>query len=275
MTRSGSARSSPRHSGARTRYFRQVDPLTLDETEWAPGPAGAAVQSIAAVHHVAVALLHLQPDTGCRILDLGASTKGARAWFAEVGLDVVPFVCGDGECETIPAGGVITAADALPAADAAFDHAVCLNLLHRVETRGRVLKELHRVLRPGARAVIAAPGGRPRAPRATDDGRHEPFSVTALLADCTRSGFAHPRLRPLSYVIPGFEVGRGRWTLWDRYARSRHTSRNWERVRRALSDALALGRRQVTFEDALGIELIRLLKGAMERYPLIVLTKSD
>lgn len=51
---------------------------------------------------------------------------------------------------------VQTAAEALPFPSESFTHAFCFNALDRFETPRRALAEIHRVLKPGGRFVLAA-----------------------------------------------------------------------------------------------------------------------
>jgi hypothetical protein len=56
------------------------------------------------------------------------------------------------------AGFVAGRGQSLPFADEAFDGVLCLNALHHLPSYAVALREIHRVLRPGGRAVFSEPG---------------------------------------------------------------------------------------------------------------------
>ncbi len=41
-----------------------------------------------------------------------------------------------------------------------------------------------------------------------------------FMAACTRAGFAHVTLRPMSYLLPGFELNLPQWKAWTGRAES-------------------------------------------------------
>lgn len=97
---------------------------------------------------------------GARVLDVGCGTGAngpvlaARSAFA-VGLDASPIPLGLGERSH---GARVRAdAGALPFADASFDLVVALDVLEHLDDDAGGARELRRVLRPGAPAVIFVP----------------------------------------------------------------------------------------------------------------------
>lgn len=128
-------------------------------------------------------------------LDLDAEVLGyARArWDVDQRLDArrAHFVAADGL--------------RLPFADAVFDGIVCLNALHHMPDFEAALAEIHRVLRPGARAVFSEPGSRhadsPDAALARAQGALErSIVIDEIAALARRVGFTRMLLKP--YVYP-------------------------------------------------------------------------
>ena len=56
------------------------------------------------------------------------------------------------------AGFVAARGQALPFADASFDGVLCMNALHHLPSYAAALRDIHRVLKPGGRAVFSEPG---------------------------------------------------------------------------------------------------------------------
>jgi SAM-dependent methyltransferase len=56
------------------------------------------------------------------------------------------------------AGFVVARGQALPFIADSFDAVLCLNALHHLPSYGMALREIHRVLKPGGRAVFSEPG---------------------------------------------------------------------------------------------------------------------
>lgn len=96
-------------------------------------------------------------DVGCGtgFLLLGAARRSAQV----VGVDVTPAMLAEAKRRVDEAGLTnVTlreaSAEALPFADLRFDVALNRLTLHHVGNPGRVLSEIHRVLRPGGRLVL-------------------------------------------------------------------------------------------------------------------------
>jgi SAM-dependent methyltransferase len=92
--------------------------------------------------------LHMARVTGCNVVGLEMHADGvaaANAATANAGLsDRVRFVHGD-------------ARKALPFTDATFDAALCLDSINHFYDRTHLLREWHRVVRPGGRVLFTNP----------------------------------------------------------------------------------------------------------------------
>ncbi|HUA75579.1 MAG TPA: class I SAM-dependent methyltransferase [Solirubrobacteraceae bacterium] len=94
-------------------------------------------------------------STGYLLEDLRASLPDARL----IGVDLVPSGLRVAH-ENVPDAELLLAdACELPLADESVDAALSANLLEHVPDDERALREMARVLRPGARAVIVIPAG--------------------------------------------------------------------------------------------------------------------
>jgi len=119
---------------------------------------------------IACDLLAPQPDD--RVLDFAAGTGWATEMLARVGVRTVSI---DLSHEMLRRGRQRLAADArlvfredarfvaargqaLPFAAGVFDGVLCLNALHHLPSYADALAEIHRVLKPGGRAVFSEPG---------------------------------------------------------------------------------------------------------------------
>jgi ubiquinone/menaquinone biosynthesis C-methylase UbiE len=99
------------------------------------------------------------------ILDLGAGTgrhlikiKDGKMWLADFSEEMIKYAKEKAKKENIKAEFTVTESDKLPFKDNFFDAAICVALLHCVETskkRNKTIKELFRVLKHGAKAKIA------------------------------------------------------------------------------------------------------------------------
>ena len=238
------------------------------------------------IHDFAVALLCLEPRPGERVLDLG----GGGAWVSEwlqrfnietVTVDIATDMLRVGRSRLRP-GAWLVAGDMerLPFATASMDKAVCLNAFHHVPDGDAAVVEIHRVLRPGGRVLFSEPG-RGHADAGTSVEATGSFGVqereilaATLVDQCTRAGFAHVALKPLTHTVPWFEIDRLRWNRWQRFADRRRPLRAGRRILRALADAIGLGKETAGFEDTLGMELVRIVRGAIDNHPIVVARKG-
>ena len=119
---------------------------------------------------IAGELLGARPDD--RVLDFAAGTCWASEILTRLGVRTVSM---DLSSEMVRRGRERLAADArlvfrhqaafvagrgqeLPFADESFDGVLCLNALHHLPSFGAGFREIHRVLKPGGRAVFSEPG---------------------------------------------------------------------------------------------------------------------
>lgn len=118
------------------------------------------------LHRQVVALLDMGP--GCRVLDVGCATGALSAQIARtcvplggdvVGIDAAAKMIGvarrkHGQEANLSFDAVL--AEDLPYADGTFDRVVSTFFFHHVNRglKERCLAEMHRVLRPGGRAVV-------------------------------------------------------------------------------------------------------------------------
>lgn len=119
---------------------------------------------------IACDLLAPRPDD--RVLDFAAGTCWATELLSRLGVRTVSI---DLSAEMMRRGRQRLAADsrlvfrdqagfvaargqALPFADASFDGVLCMNALHHLPSYAAALREIHRVLKPGGRAVFSEPG---------------------------------------------------------------------------------------------------------------------
>ena len=239
------------------------------------------------IHDFAVALLCLEPKPGERILDLG----GGGAWVSEwlqrynietVTVDIATDMLRVGRTRLGPDAWLVTGdMERLPFAPASMDKAVCLNAFHHVPDGHAAVVEIHRVLRPGGRVFFSEPG-RGHADAGTSIEATGSFGVqereilaATLVDQCTRAGFAHVALKPLAHTVPWFEIDSPRWHRWQRFADTTRPVRAARRILRALADAVGLGKETAGFEDTLGMELVRIVRGALDNHPIVVATKSQ
>ena len=114
------------------------------------------------------ALARLGPVApGAVVMDLGCSSgylledlREAHPRAALIGVDLVAAGLVKAHASVPDARLVQADACRLPLGDSSVDGAVSLNLLEHLSDDGRALRELRRVLRPGAPAVLVVPAGR-------------------------------------------------------------------------------------------------------------------
>jgi ubiquinone/menaquinone biosynthesis C-methylase UbiE len=106
------------------------------------------------------------PGADAVILDLGCSSgylledlHAAHPRAALIGIDLIGAGLRKAHAQVPEARLLQADAGALPLADGSVDLALSANLLEHVSDDTRVLRELRRVLRPGARAILVVPAG--------------------------------------------------------------------------------------------------------------------
>ena len=164
---------------------------------------------------VACDLLAPRPDD--RILDFAAGTGWATEMLSRLGVRTVSI---DLSVEMMRRGRTRLAADsrlvfrdsaafvaargqALPFANECFDAVLCMNALHHLPSYGVALREIYRVLKPGARAVFSEPGtAHADAPHSRFRMREETVieksvSLPAVRRLAVEAGFSRMRVVPL------------------------------------------------------------------------------
>ncbi|MBN1284303.1 MAG: methyltransferase domain-containing protein [Anaerolineae bacterium] len=170
-------------------------------------------------HLVALAVTGGQP--GARVLDVGAgagglaaalAARGVRVFCVETeraGLDIVRA--------RLPAAGAALISEtspALPFAPGSFDALVAQHAVEHLPDIAAALAEWRRVLRPGARAVVATPNARYPDPAHFEDPHHvHIFTLEELAARFAEAGFIVEQAYTLFPYLPRFR-GRGRLAVW-------------------------------------------------------------
>ena len=164
---------------------------------------------------VACELLAPRPDD--RILDLAAGTCWATELFSRLAVRTVSV---DLSLEMMRRGQhrlamdsrlvfrddaefVVARGQALPFVAETFDGVLCLNALHHLPSYAAALREIHRVLKPGGRAVFSEPGtAHPVQPLSRFRMREEHILEKAVSLPLIRrlaleTGFSRMRVVPL------------------------------------------------------------------------------
>ena len=244
-------------------------------------------ESLELLNDFVVAMRLLQPGPDDRILDLGAGGGWCSALLQRlnrrsVAVDIAHEMLAVGRERTSAAPLAAVAGDLehLPFAGGSFDKAVCLSAIHHVPDMPAALREIARVLTPSGVVVFSEPGvGHAQMPgsvRATKDfGVLEQDVLIEPFTDmCLRAGFAHAAVCPISYVIPEFELTPDDWRAWRKLPRTRRPVRALEKMWRALLELAGAGKKDVLFEEAFAMRLVRLLQVPVEEHPFIIATKA-
>jgi SAM-dependent methyltransferase len=115
-----------------------------------------------AVRKPLVDWISAQPLAGLRILDVGCGDRPYDALLAEAA-GVVGF-----DVPGNPHADLHGSIDAIPVEDAAFDVALCLQVLEHVPDPAAAVRELRRVVRPGGRVLLSTHGIYPFHPNPDD-----------------------------------------------------------------------------------------------------------
>jgi ubiquinone/menaquinone biosynthesis C-methylase UbiE len=254
---------------------------------FAPPGAFTTAQSAQLIHDFAVLLYSLQPTASDRILDLGAGGCWCADWlgrlnFRPVAVDLALDMLRVGRSRVGHGARALVAGDleALPFRDGAFDKACCLNALHHVPDIPKALAEICRVLRSDGVVLFSEPGlahsEKAESVAAMRDCGvlEQDIHVEAFLRACREAGFAYVRLQALAYVVPQCEVRLEEWRAWDRLARRQRPRRALEKMARAALELFGLGKHGTLFEEALTMEVVRLLKASMENHPIVIAAKQ-
>lgn len=268
-------------------YARVAGSLPWERTKpFAPPGHDMIAESAALIRDFAVMLACLAPAPGETILDLGAGSGWCSEWLQRLNVKAIAVdLAIDMLCiarERLPLPGRLAAGDVehLPFGTASVDAVVCLNAFHHVLDMPQALREIHRVLKPGGRAIFSEPG---RGHAASEASRHAVESygvteqdvlVTSFLNACRDAGFGRVRLKPIAYVVPYFEADLTRWTEWQRVADTPRPLRAARKLWLNLLEIAGLGKSGPIFQEAVGMEVLRILRHAMEDHPVVVATKG-
>lgn len=236
----------------------------------------------------ALALRMLRPEPDDLILDLGAGSCWCSDWLERLNLETVSV---DISTEMLGVGqrrlrrgreARLVAGDfeALPFASGSFDKAVCLNALHHVPRLDVALSEIHRVLTDDGMVLFSEPGtGHAEKPWSKTAMRdfgvlEQDVPADRLLEGCLRAGFRDARLKPISYIIPEFDLTLTEWRSWRNFKWRKRPLRAAQKFWRNLLEALGIGKRTLLFEETFAVNLIRLLKEPVETHPIVVAYKG-
>ena len=246
-------------------------------------PPGESATDGHAQHLVdfAVLLKVLNPAPSDLILDLGAGSCWVSDWlrrfgFRTVATDIALDMLRVGRARLHSADGLVAAdMEHLPFAGASFTKACCVDAFHHVPDMGAALREIRRVLTPDGVAFFSEPGvghaANPVAIAATRNYgvQEKEILIQEFMAACLRAGFADVRVHPLSHVVPLFELTSDQWQRWARFTASKRPSRALEKMWRAALELFGLRKRDLLFEEAFAIRLLRELQPIVESHPTI------
>lgn len=229
----------------------------------------------------AAALQCLAPQPSDVMLDLGAGSCWVSEWLESLGLRTVSVDISEDMLrigrERLR-GGRLVAGDleALPLLAGSVDKAICLNALHHLPNPEVAIAELYRVLRPNGAVVFSEPGlghaDQPHSVRASGEFGvlERDVSVSDLMQQCAAAGFADVRIKPLAYIVPAFDLDHATWAAWDARAGVKRPRRALQKIGLALLELVGLGKQGTLVEQTLGMDLVRVLKHAMEDHPVLV-----
>jgi ubiquinone/menaquinone biosynthesis C-methylase UbiE len=160
--------------------------------------------------HFSACLGALRAEPGMTVLDFGSGSCWTTRWLTQIGYaaiacDVSAHALAIGEelFRRLPVIGDRPAPQfvhfdgrRLPLPDESVHRVLCIDAFHHVPNRPTVLAELHRVLRPGGRAVLAEGGPvHSRLPQSQDEMRdhvvvERDIHVDVLEAEARAAGFA-------------------------------------------------------------------------------------
>ncbi|MEP7358089.1 MAG: class I SAM-dependent methyltransferase, partial [Anaerolineales bacterium] len=130
---------------------------------------------------------------GSRLLDAGAGDGRFQAEFAHTRYTGVDLAVGDVATDYSGLDAICTLTG-LPFSSAAFDAALCTQVLEHVPEPLQVLQEIYRVLRPGGRLFLSAPQSWHQHQKPHDYFRYTSFGLRYLFQ---RAGFVVESIEPM------------------------------------------------------------------------------
>ena len=270
-------------------YIRRAAGLDWERYKpFSPPDANTIEDSASLIHAFALALQILRPTPDDRLLDLGAGSCWCSEWLQRINLDAVSvdisfdmLSVGRTRFSATRPGRLVTGdLESLPFRSGVFTKAICLNALHHIPDIPAALREIHRVLASDGCVLFSEPGS---------GHSSKPWSIAAmrdfgvlegdilpgvLLEACLDAGFLEARLKPISYVIPEFDIDSRQWSAWQRFWRRKRPLRATQKLVRNLLEIAGLGKGGPLLEETLAVNLIRLFKQPVEDHPIVVAYKA-
>jgi SAM-dependent methyltransferase len=258
------------------------------EKPFSPAGTDNFEEGLELLNDFVVALWLLQPSATDRILDIGAGggwcsdllhRLSRRSIAVDISVDMLRIARQRGARGPIPA--IAGDLEHLPFCDGSFDKAICLSALHHVPDMGAAVREIHRVLTDRGVVVFSEPGtghaDKPWSVAATRDFGvlEQEVLIEPTIQLCRDAGFRHVHVCPISYVIPEFELTDDEWRSWMRLPKTKRPLRALEKMWRAFLELLGAGKKDMLFEEAFAMRLVRLLQVPVQEHPFIVATKGD
>lgn len=257
------------------------------EKPFSPPEDDTLADSVELLHDFSVAVRLLEPAISDRIIDLGAGGGWCSDLLQRINRTSVAV---DISLEMLrvarqrptrrPVAAVAGDFEHLPFVDGSFDKAICLNALHHVPDMTAALREIARVLSEQGVAVFSEPGrGHARMPASIAASRdygvlEQEVLIEPFIAACRAAGFVDVQLCPIVYVIPEFELSLDDWRAWQRLPRTKRPLRAASKMWRAMLEFVGAGKRDVLFEEAFAMRLVRLFQQPVEEHPFVLASKS-
>jgi SAM-dependent methyltransferase len=249
-----------------------------------PFPPAGQVGSDEHAQHLldfAVMLRVLAPTPSDSILDLGAGSCWVSDWlrrfgFRTVAVDISWDMLKLGRTRLGSGTGLVVGdLERLPFATGRFSKACCLNAFHHVPDMSAALREIRRVLAPDGVVLFSEPGeghaSHPTSIAATRNygvQEHE-ILIQPFIDACLAAGFADVRLHPISHIVPLFELNSAQWADWSKFSSSQRPTRALKKLYRATLEFFGIGKKDLLFEEAFAIRLLRELQPVIAQHPVI------
>jgi hypothetical protein len=131
------------------------------------------------------------------------------------------------------------------------------------------------VLTPDGVALFAEPGaGHASHPTSLAATRNYGVLENEVLIDefmdaCLAAGFVDVRLHPIAHIIPLFELQQQQWRAWRKFTASQRPFRAMEKIWRGLLETVGLAKKDLLFEEAFAIRLLREMQPVIEQHPVV------